>query len=480
MNATVLQIAGAPQPPPGAAPVANPELAIAGTRLLTTGARAFAILVTGAALGCGVQLGTVRLVGAESFGTYAYVIAWMTVLAYVSTLGFHTSLLRLLPAYRVRGDWDRAHGALRFALWGTALAGAGVATLAVGATLLMYGPQGELSRALLIGAVAVPLMGLRLVGSAAVRAFGGVIVSMLPERILRDLFVILILGALVLGGLAPPDAATAMAATLAAAAITLLFLWRFLAARKPAEFASSTPLYAARDWLRPAVPLTLIMLADTLMSRAGVLVLGLRGDTLEAGIFAVAFSLALLAALPRMALSALFAPTVAALHAGGDMVALQRLVARSAMLSLGATLAVAVPLVAGAPLLLPLFGPEFLAAMPVLMVLVLGQLAAAAAGPQQHLLTMTGHERLGAALMTGAATGAVLGSALLSIPFGMMGVAAAMSVSMVGWNVAMAVVVARRLHLRPGLACWDGARSRDAASFVWRRFGPARRAGRHP
>ncbi len=459
-------------------PTGHPELELAGARLLTTSSYAFAILVAGAGIGFGVQLGTVRLIGAESFGVYAYVIAWVTMLSYISTLGLSTSLLRLLPTYRVQGDWALAHGVMRFAFLGAALTGVGVAMLAIGAERLALNTQGELSHAMLIGAVVVPLMTLRLIGASALRAFGGIIVSMLPERILRDAVAFVILAALVLSGLAPANAVSAMIATLATAIITLVFVQRFLTTRMPMELVSAAPCYAIRGWLRPAVSLTFIMLADTLMSRAGILIIGLRDDTLGAGIFAVAFSLAQLIALPRMALSALFAPTVSALYARNDKEGLQRLVARSAALSLAFTLVIAVPLIAGAPILLPWFGPQFVTAGPVLTVLVFGQIAAAAAGPQQHLFTMTGHERQGATLMATAAAGTLLGGALLSIPFGMMGVAVATTLSMIGWNIAMALFLMRRLDLRPGLACWGSPSFAGvAAAFsrwgkaIWKRMG---------
>jgi O-antigen/teichoic acid export membrane protein len=429
------------------------ELDVAGIRLFATSSRAFAILVAGAAIGCVAQLGTVRLIGSESFGTYAYVMAWTTVLGYVSTLGFHVSLLRLLPAYQVMEDWPRATGVMRFAFRAAAGVGAAVAVATAGATLLIPRTESELAWALLIGAGIVPLMALRLVGAAAVRAFGGIIASMIPERILRDLFALVLLAAIVSTGLAPGDAVTATASMLAAAIVALWTLRQFLLAHTPAEFDGVDRLLAPRDWLRPAVPLTFIMLSDTLMSRAGILVLGTRGDTIETGLFAVAFSLAVLTALPRMALSSLFAPTVSTLYARGDLAGLQKLIARSALLSLLGTLAVSVPLILGAPILLGWFAPEFVAAEPVLVILVFGQLAAAAAGPQQHLLTMTGHERQGAVLMAAAAAGTLIGSALLCIPFGLVGVAAASSLSMIAWNVAMSVFLKRRLGLLPGLWC---------------------------
>ena len=428
------------------------EADLIGARLLATSSQAFFVLVAGAGIGFAVQLGTVRLIGAESFGIFAYVIAWTTVLGYISTLGFHVSLLRLLPTYQVGQDWSKAGGVVRFAFSGAVISGTAIAVVAAGAVLQVYGAGSELGRALLIGAAVVPLLALRLVGAAAVRAFGGIIASMLPERILRDSLALAFLAVAALGFSATPDAVTATGAVFAAGLVTLWFVRGFLFARRPSELVTASRSYLPRDWLRPALPLTVIMLADTLMSRAGVLVLGARGETADVGIFAVAFSLALLAALPRLSVSALFAPTVSTLHARGDATGLQDLLGRSAGLSLLGTLGVALPLILGAPYLLPLFGPEFTAAAPVLDVLIIGQIVAAAAGPQQHLLTMTGHERQGAALMVTAAAGNVVGAALLCIPFGMMGVAAASCLSMVAWNVAMMWFVGRRLGLRPGLA----------------------------
>ncbi|WP_240512327.1 polysaccharide biosynthesis C-terminal domain-containing protein [Pseudoruegeria sp. SK021] len=394
-----------------------------------------------------------RLIGAESFGTYAYVIAWTTVLGYISTLGFHVSLLRLLPTYQVDADWPKAGGVIRFTFVGTAIAGTVVATAAAGLAFLFYGVGSELGRALLIGTVIVPFLALRLVSAAAVRAFGGVIAAMLPERILRDTLAFAFLSLAVVSGIGSPNAITAILAALAGALVMLWVLHRFLSQRRPSELAAAPRLYAPMDWLRPAIPLTVIMLADTLMSRTGIIVLGTLGEPTEIAIFAVASSLALLAALPRMSISALFAPTVSTLYARGDTGGLQDLIGRSALLSLLGTIAVAGPLIFGAPIILAWFGQEFIAAKHILIVLVFGQIVAAAAGPQQHLLTMTGHEREGAMLMITAAATNVIAAILLYFVFGMMGVAVAFSFSLIAWNVGIMWFLKRRLNLRPGLTC---------------------------
>src|SRR6185437_13656565 len=55
---------------------------------------ALAVYVVGAGLTCAAQLVTARIIGPDSYGVYAYVLAWVTLLGYLSTLGFHVSLLR--------------------------------------------------------------------------------------------------------------------------------------------------------------------------------------------------------------------------------------------------------------------------------------------------------------------------------------------------------------------------------------------------
>ncbi len=53
---------------------------------------AFGIYVGGAGLTYGSQLLLARAIGADSFGLYAYVLAWVTMLAYLAVLGFDVSL----------------------------------------------------------------------------------------------------------------------------------------------------------------------------------------------------------------------------------------------------------------------------------------------------------------------------------------------------------------------------------------------------
>ncbi|HEY2893582.1 MAG TPA: polysaccharide biosynthesis C-terminal domain-containing protein, partial [Pirellulales bacterium] len=175
------------------------------------------------------------------------------------------------------------------------------------------------------------------------------------------------------------------------------------------------------------------------------------GNTRDAGIFAAALSIATVTALPRMAVATAFAPTVSALFALGDQAGLQSLSAKAAWLSLLGTACTAIPLLLLAQPLLTWFGPDFMPGAPIVRILVLSQMLAAACGPQQHLITMTGHERAGAVILALCAGSSFAGCLLIIDPFGITGAALATALTLVGWNVAMGIFIHKTLHLVPGL-----------------------------
>src|ERR1700682_5060841 len=61
------------------------------------------------------QLIIARIVGVDIYGMYAYVFAWIVVLAYFSTLGFDVGLLRFVPAYEAERAWPLLKGVIQYA-----------------------------------------------------------------------------------------------------------------------------------------------------------------------------------------------------------------------------------------------------------------------------------------------------------------------------------------------------------------------------
>ena len=412
---------------------------------------AFGIFVVGAGLTYAAQLLLARLLGPESYGIYAYVLAWITLLGYLSTLGFHTSLLRLVPAHLAKDEWPFVAGVLRSSMLMSMLAGTVVAAVGI-LIVLVLGDQmrREVVLTFVVGFVAVPVLALHLVGASAVRGFGGVLEALVPERLLRDGLLISLTAVLALSGSMRLDAVTTMGALLVSSIGTLALVQYYLHGLRPPEIARHKPEYLWGEWYRPAAAISVLVLADNLMNRCGILVLGLSGRTREAGVFAVAYGLALLPGLPRMAVATIFAPAVSDLHVRGENAALQQLTTRASRLSLMGTSAVALPLVGVGPYLLSWFGMDFAASYPIMLVLLLAQVVGAGFGPQQHLITMTRNERAGAVIYAGCTLANLLVSFVAVVAFGMLGAAVATTLSMIAWNVIMAIFIRKRLGLTTG------------------------------
>ena len=421
-------------------------------RLARASLWSFAIYVGGAGLTGLAQLVIARTVGAASYGIYSYVLAWTTLLSYVATLGFSMVLLRFVPAYSVKGQWSLARGVIRFAFKRSFLVAMAIAISGIVIVLPLERSFGrEMVISLAIGLAIVPLVALYVLGGATVRAFGGVISAIAPERLVRDGLMLAIVLLAAAFSVTSPDATTVLSALMISSVVTAsLLLWSALKLWPP-QLRSAELAYAPRDWWHLAFPVMIMTGVDVILNRAGLIVLVWSGDTHAAGIFALGLNLALLLILPRMAVGTFFAPNVSRLHASQDGNALQSLFARATVLSVAGTTMLALPLLLLTEPLLRFFGEDFVAAAPITRVLIAGQIVAAAMGPQQSLLTMTGRERVAASLMVMGAIINVLGCALGIALYGAMGAAIATAATNIIWNGAMTIYISRRINMSAGL-----------------------------
>jgi O-antigen/teichoic acid export membrane protein len=404
--------------------------------------------VGGAGLTCLAQLVFARKIGAPSYGIYSYVLAWTTLLSYMAALGFNTVLLRFLAAYCATEQWSLARGIIRFA-FGRSLLVAMVIAIGGSAAVLLFAH--DYPHEMAIGLATVPLATLYVLGSAAARALGGVISAIAPERLVRDgLTVALVVLAGMLSA-TPVDATTVLIALMVGSAATAGILGLCLRKLWPSQLRSAVPAYAPSDWWHLALPVMIMIGVEVLMSRAGLILLGWIGNTHAAGIFALGLNLALFLALPRMAVGTFFSPTASKLHVSQNQAALQSLFARATVLSLAGTIALALPLLFLMEPLLRLFGEDFVATAPIAQILVVGQIFAAATGPQLNLLTMTGHEWVAARMLVVGAIVNIAACAIGIVFFGAIGAAVATTATNVVWNAAMAVYLYKRVNMIAGL-----------------------------
>lgn len=413
---------------------------------------ALLIYIGGAGLTSLAQLLIARIVGSTSYGIYSYVLAWASVLAYLATLGFNVSLLRFVSAYSAKGRLDLVHGVIRFALQ-RSLAAATLFGITGAALIFLFSDssQKELQITQLLGMAAVPLVTAYALGATLVRAFGGGVSALLPERVIRDGLLLLLLGMAALSGSWTLNAPLVMQAVLASSGITVGLVFIMAAKFQPPGLWQVQPGDESREWWSAVSPIMLMAGLDIFISRAGVMVLGWTHHIREAGIFALGLNVALLVSLSLVAVSTMFAPTAAALHARGDRMALQHLFSRATILSSGGAIALAVPLLAIIEPLLSWFGGDFSTGAPIARVLILGYVFVALCGPQMNLLTMTGNEWAAAATMIAGAAASIIGCAAGIALYGALGAAVGLALALAIWNVAMAIYIGKCLKIMPGL-----------------------------
>lgn len=410
------------------------------------------------------QLTVARAIGAEGYGNYAFALAWMTILAYLAALGFDVSVMRFVAAYRAQGQWGLLRGVIQYADRSAGLAG--VTVVGIGLIGLVWVGRGipDTQRiTLMIGLPLVPLWALVWIRCAVVRALGGVLTALAPDRIVREGFLILLIGtALLLRW--PVGAPQAMTATVLSGLIAFgmtslaMHWWRRVAVLpKPAA-------YDVRSWRRTTLPLLTLAVTETVINRTGVVLLGWFGLVRDAGVYSLASNVALLVLLPRMALNALFAPLVADLFARGDQPGLRALIVRTAWWTLLGAAGVALLLCLIAHPVLQLLGPSFSTGVSALRILLVGQLIASAAGPQLFLLTMTGHEREAACLQLVVAVVNIALSALFIWQAGLTGAALAATIVQLGLTAGLALLIWRKLRLALGLIALVNLRERPAVS----------------
>lgn len=421
-------------------------------RLGQTSLFAFGIQIAGVGATYFSNLLAARLAGATQYGDYAYVSATIVILGYLAALGYDSALLRWLPTYREQQAWMPLMGIIRFVERRVKIVAGAMVAVSLALVLALSARQTQgLLEVFALGFLLIPIWALILVRCAIMRALGKVLIALASDRLFRDGGLLVLLS---LMGLVYPfriDAVTLMGATIVTSLLALAFATRV--ARRVYPVDQVTPYQGAetRMWERAAYPFLTLVVAEVLINRCGVLVLGSFGRAQDAGCFALIMNLAGLVMLPRLAVNTLLTPLIATFHARRDYAALAQVVGKTSLWSFAGALAVGAGIWVTSPLLLGWYGPNFLAGRTPLAILILGQVVASSAGAQLQLLKMSGREIAAAKVLCASLTVQVVLGVILVPQLGMLGAALASLGCLLAWNLSMVPIVWRHLGIRPGI-----------------------------
>lgn len=386
-----------------------------------------------------------RVASAQDYGIYAGLWSWVVVLGTLAPLGLSMAATRFVAAYMQTGENALLAGFLRraalFVLLAGSLAGALLALFLFATPGLVAGSAAL--PALVAAAACLPLFAATELGKGIARGGGWQAIAYGPGFVLRPLGLIaLVLGLLGLGiGI---DHQTLLWASLAAVTLAALVQW-LLIGRRMTFLQGQMPAHDVRCWRQAALPLILVEGQTVLLAYSDILLLQFFVPAAEVALYFVAAKVAAIASFFHIAVSATAGKPLAGAHAAGEAQKLRALnrgfIRQAAWPTLGAALVLAL---AGG-WVLGLFGTSYVAALPILQVLLAGFVLQAVMGPLKFLLPMTGGHTV-AGLVAGFSLALNLALNLVLIPmWGTLGAACATTATLGLSGAIMLLAVRRRL-----------------------------------
>ena len=394
------------------------------------------------ALSYGANILLSRLLGLPAYGQYAIALSWVLVLTLPAKVGFDNSTLRYATLYIERGDQPALRGFIRFAV-ATVLG----ASLVMGGLIIAGGhlvANADLDVLLWAGFLVAPLALLALF-SALMRASGRILASQAYDQMLRPALLAGLAAALAWTGTRMTSSSALMVTTLAAGGALVALMIQ--STRVYAGTESTISYSEWRSWAAVSVPMLLMSVVQELMNHLEVILLGMLGNQAQAGLFAACWRLASFVPFVFIGLSTVAGPLIVSAYNRGAREELVRISALISRIGLAFAVLTAALLSVLGGWLLGLFGPEFVTARQVLMILLIGGVANAFTGVVGQLMILTEHERQALVIFAGALLLSIVLNLALIPAFGAVGAAIASASATTAWNFAMLVYVRRKVGI---------------------------------
>ncbi len=398
-----------------------------------------------------VQIPLTRLLGAENYGIYVYVLSWVMIAAVFTRLGMDITFVKYIPTYVTEKKWPSMKGILAFGFGGAVA----VCVLLIGivsAGLYIFDLQTSVFLPFIpVGAALLVVLTISQLTKEALRGLKLVILSEIMEGIIRP-FIFLAFFLLFFPLFSEGHAHAALWGNiLAALAVTVLLsfhLWRQI----PAPVKTAKPDFSDRPaWLSLALPMILMAGMGLLLSRTDIIMLGTIAGTADAGIYAIGSRLADLTTVGLLAANTILAPQISELYHSDQRERLQSLLKISAWFVFAFTFCVALVLTILGPFLLSLFGEAFGAAYVPMLILLVGQMVNALAGPIGFLMLMTGYQKQTAKMLFLAVLLNIVGNAVLVPYYGMNGAAISTGFSVAFVIVTLFIWIVKNMQLNPSI-----------------------------
>ncbi|WP_254443422.1 lipopolysaccharide biosynthesis protein [Ruegeria arenilitoris] len=426
-------------------------IAKSGKRFALKSLAALSIKCAAAGLSFVMFVALSRGLGDDGFGRFSFAFSLATILAIAGTVGQRNVVLRFASFYLHDHDEAKAKAVVRFS-YGIVLLGSSVAALGLAlaaAILPAFDGQQSLLWATALFTVVLALAEFQ---PNPQRAAGSVWCALLPRDVVFRLTVIALAMMAALGMIPALDPVTTL--LLMSAFLGGLFLVQsfLVPLTNPVRLMTGAADFSQESrWISASWG----MWGNSVVDASGrnvaiVIVGGLLPAAIVGAIFA-ALRTAMVLELFLMAINIVAAPMLAAQLGKHDFDAAQTTCRRISLMLGMPTLASFLIFFLWGDEVLELFGPGYATAYPELIVISLGYLVSAFAGPTAQIMEMSGHERVHFVMLV-VTTGLSLAALPVAVAlWGSMGAAVCISCNLIALNTAAYIYIFRKIGISSGL-----------------------------
>lgn len=336
-----------------------------------------------------------RCLSLEGLGYYVLAFSTVTVLMVPATLGLPHLVTRYISKYEVEQNYALIKGLLiktnRFVFLSTVL------IYSIALIIYFFGLNNfdvVFIETLIYSFLLLPILGFGSLRSAALRGLKFLILSELPDTLLRNLlFTILLLICFLRSYTITPQLAIIF--QIIAATISFLIGFIFLQKKLLLKIKDIKPVYDTKEWYYQSIPFSINSGIQIVRSKLLTYLLAFFGSVEAVAIFDVAMRGAALVTFTLNALNTAISPFISSAFEKGNLLQIQKIIKKTSRVIFIFSLPVAlVFIIGGKALVIYIFGDSYSSSYAPLVILCIGQLISAVVGSVGLILNMTGNQKV--------------------------------------------------------------------------------------
>ena len=389
-----------------------------------------------------------HLLSVKDFGIYILAFTTINILTIPVSLGLPTLITRYVSKYVVNDDKPAIKGLLirsnQLALFTYLI----TLVIALVSYLLWWKSYSlNVTETFWYSLILLPFLVFGSLRTAALKGLKFVVLGILPETLLRNFFFCTLLLIIYFSNINLTPSAAMIYHSLAAL-LAFIIGYIFLKNKLLNQLKNVQAIFKNRFWFKEAMPYSIASGTKAIKSKLLIYVLAFFGAVEAVAIFEIAMRGAKLVSYTSGALNPATSPYISSLFEDKQKVTLQGVITKTSLIGFVFSFPMAIVFfLFGKPILNTFFGANYIVSYIPLVILCIGQLIHAMAGPTGEVLNMTGNQRY---FSKNQFQMLVIG-AVISVPliyyYNVIGAAIVFSLILILQNMLLVIFIKRKLKI---------------------------------